>query len=219
MSKTCVLDSTQNRRGSNSLPLTPFQVAINGDRMEWSFGGTAGDSAFTAPTMPFGDVPPFPMPTYEVQSSLSTVILKGSETGIVDKKSATMHSRLTVRYHYLCLERMRMFTPACLSLIECMCSFVQGTECIPMYMYVCMCATVCIHMPQYPCSICMWLAVYGFASAAMHISIIVLLHSAYVTVCMTSCVHFPHARHKTVNNPRMCCVEHQAIHPLASVPI
>ena len=99
MSRTCVLDNSQNRRPSSSLPLTPFQVAINGDRLQWSFGGTAGDGVFTASTIPFGDAPPFPMPTYEVQNSLSTVVLKGSEAGSMDKKSSTMHSRLTVRHH------------------------------------------------------------------------------------------------------------------------
>lgn len=67
--------------------------------MEWSFEGTASDSVFIAPTMTLGNAPPFPMPTYEVQNSLSTVILKGSEAGEMDKKSATMHSRLTVWLH------------------------------------------------------------------------------------------------------------------------
>ena len=99
MSRACVLDNNQNKRPSSSLPLTPFQVAINGDRLQWSFGSTAGDGVFTASTIPFADSPPFPMPTYEVQNSLSTVVLKGSETGPMDKKSATMHSRLTVRHH------------------------------------------------------------------------------------------------------------------------
>ena len=103
ISKTCMLDGDQSRRRSNSLPPPPFQLALNGDGIDWSLGGAVGDVVF-APVGPLGDVPPFPMPTYEVQNMLSAVTLRGSDTGTKDMKSATMQSRLTVIHNCLCLE-------------------------------------------------------------------------------------------------------------------
>lgn len=83
------------------MPPTPYQLAMAGDEMEWTLGGTVGDVVF-APAVPIGDVPPFPMPTYEVQNLLSAVTLKASDMETKDMKSATMQSRLTVIHNCSC---------------------------------------------------------------------------------------------------------------------